>query len=67
MSELKELFRLANITLAVTLPILFMGAFLLRNTADAVQQAFGLFIFPLSFAIFFILDERNKRRHGRDQ
>lgn len=62
MSERKELFRLANITLAVTLPTLFVGAFLLRDAADAVQQAFGLFIFALSFAIFFLLDERNKRR-----
>ncbi len=67
MNGRKELFRLANIALAITAPIFLIGAILLKNTDGAVQQGFAMFVFFLCAAIFFALDERNKRRRRRDQ
>jgi len=66
-NERRELFRRANVSLAISAPILFAGAIFLRNANEAVVQTFALAWFFLPFAIFFVLDERSKRRGRRDQ
>jgi uncharacterized membrane protein YjfL (UPF0719 family) len=65
-SELRELIRYANIALAMTVPGLIVGAILLRNASEGVQQAFGLTMFFLPFAIARCLEGHNKRRRRRD-
>ncbi|HEU4392972.1 MAG TPA: hypothetical protein VFR04_04965 [Solirubrobacterales bacterium] len=67
MNELRELFRLANISVAITIPILLAGAILLRNANEGLLQAFAMAGVLLPFAIFLALDERNKRRRRRGQ
>ncbi|HEX5928874.1 MAG TPA: hypothetical protein VFY48_05725 [Solirubrobacterales bacterium] len=67
MDERKELLRFVHIALAVTAPVLLVGAMLLKNADEAVQQGFAMLGFLLYFSIFFFLDERNKRRKRRDQ
>jgi hypothetical protein len=64
---LRELFRYANIALAVTLPVLFVGGILLRDAGEAAVQAFVLTIFVLGIALMFILEARSRRRRRRDQ
>jgi len=64
MRDLKRRARHANIALAITTPILFIGGFLLRDTDKAVLQAFGLTMFFMNFAFYFAIDRRYERRHG---
>jgi hypothetical protein len=52
--------------LAVIIPTLFIGGFLLRNAGEAVVQVFVMGILFLGIAIIFVLEERAKRRR-RDQ
>ncbi len=63
MRELRDLFRLVNVALAITAPVFIGGAVLLRNASEAVLQAFGLTIFLLTIAIFIGLDEKRRRRN----
>lgn len=65
--DFRKRVRHANISLAVTIPTLLIGTFLLRNASEAVFQAFGLTVFFLGFAFIFVLDLRYERRHRRDQ
>lgn len=55
--------RLANITLAIFVPVLFIGVFLLRNADEAVIQVFGMSAFFLSFVLLYRLEARYERLH----
>lgn len=66
MSELSELFRCANIALAVTIPTLFAGGILLGNAGEAVLHAYVIAIVALGIALLLVLVRRNER-HRRDQ
>jgi hypothetical protein len=60
--------RLANITLAIFIPVLFVGVFLLRDADEVVIQAFGMSAFFSSFVLQHLLEARYERRHqGRDE
>jgi hypothetical protein len=64
MKDLRRRARHANIALAITTPILFIGGLLLRDADEAVLQAFGMTMFFLNFVFYFILDRGYERRHG---
>jgi hypothetical protein len=64
MRDLRRRARHANIALAITTPIFFAGGFLLRDADKAVLQAFGMTMFCLNFAFYFVIDRRYERRHG---
>jgi hypothetical protein len=66
-SELRELFRYAHIALAVTVPTLCIGAFVLRDAGEVVLQAFAMTVFFLGIALLFVLVERDRRRRQRGQ
>ncbi|HEX3734251.1 MAG TPA: hypothetical protein VHU86_03760 [Solirubrobacterales bacterium] len=59
--------RYANIGLGVGMTILVIGAILLKDSGEGALQALGLASFFLGFVVYHGLDERNKRRQGRDQ
>jgi hypothetical protein len=62
---MRELFRYAHIALAVTIPILCIGAFLLRDAGEAVLQAFAMGVFALGIALLLALLDRDRRRRER--
>lgn len=62
----RELIRYAHIALAITMPILIVGAILLKDAGEGVLQVFGLAVFLLGPVIVIGLDERNLRQR-RDQ
>ena len=64
---MQQSMRRANIALAVMCPITFAGAFLLRDTGEAVLQAFGAVCFLAGIALFLTLDARAERSRQRDQ
>lgn len=65
--ELTRSFRLVNRILAISTPLFAIVVILLRNANEAILQALGLAWFFLNLAILFVLDERYRRRHERDQ
>jgi hypothetical protein len=65
--ELTRSFRLANRVLMISTPIFVIVVILFRNANEAVLQTMGLMWFFLNLAIFYVLDERYRRRHGSDQ
>lgn len=67
MNELRELFRYANIALAITIPILVVGAFLLRDAPEGVQGGFGLFIFVFGLVLLHVVEAYAKHRRKHDQ
>jgi preprotein translocase subunit SecG len=57
--------RSANISLAVIVPILLIGGFLLRHADTAVFQAFGMSTFFFGIALLLVLEIRRERREQR--
>jgi hypothetical protein len=67
MSERKELLRFTHTALAVSISILAVGVFFLRDADEAILQAFALVVFFLNFVIFLGLEKRALRHKKRDQ
>ena len=61
----RELIRCANVTLAITIPILVVGAILLRHASEGIFQMFCMAMFFANFPIYFALEKRASRRQHR--
>ena len=57
--------RYANIGIAVGAAFILLGVLACRHAADGVIQAIGLMGFALGAVVYVALDERDKRRRGR--
>jgi hypothetical protein len=60
----REGLRYANIGLAVGIAILVVGAILFKGSEGALE-AIGLISFFSAFAVYYLLDERARRRNER--
>ena len=63
----REQFRCANLALAITAPIVIVGAVLLRHASEGVLQPFSMTMFFANFPIYLVLEKRAMRRRGRGQ
>lgn len=65
LDEVRRLWRYGAISLAITVPTMFAGGFLLRSVGEEVAQAFALFCAFLGIAIVICLVEWDSRREQR--
>lgn len=65
--EFREQIHYANVGLAMTIPCLIVGVVLIRDASEGVQQAVGVFLFFLPFALAHGVEKYDKRRKRRDQ
>jgi hypothetical protein len=59
--------RYANIGVAVATLYVLAGVLVFGDASEGVIQAIGLSGFVLGLAVYWTLDERDKRRKRRDQ
>lgn len=58
--------RYANIGIGVGMAIILTGVLVFRNTSEAAMQVVAMIGFISAFVVFHGLDERAKRRKGKD-
>jgi uncharacterized membrane protein YoaK (UPF0700 family) len=59
--------RNAHISLAVGVVVLVIGCFLFRDSGEDALQMVALAMLVVTFGTFIVLEDRDERRHERDQ
>lgn len=59
--------RNAHISLAVGVVVLVIGCFLFRDSGEDALQMVALAMLVVTFGTFIVLEDRDERRHKRDQ